>query len=150
MLIVTTTYQGGDIPRGFLTHILRYWGGYVRSRDKLNTLYLHLQKTCRGQTKQGVDLQWQAPMLKATWHFDHVTHLTSRDNFKKLYFHPQKTYCQYAWQDANLWYQVQHVNAHDNTGFLLQSVKKIVLKNNTMFIAIANFIYITYCEEKWK
>ena len=28
---------------------------HVRSRDRLNTLYLHLQKTCGYQTRQGAD-----------------------------------------------------------------------------------------------
>ena len=33
------------------------WGGQVRSRNKLNTLYVHLQKTHGHQTMQGADLQ---------------------------------------------------------------------------------------------
>ena len=51
---------------------------YVRSRDKLNTSYLHLQKTHEDQTRQGADLQWDAPR--------------SRYNFKNLYFHYHKSY----------------------------------------------------------
>ena len=39
-------------------------GGHVRSRDKLNLLYLHLQKTYENQTRQGTDLQWELPSLK--------------------------------------------------------------------------------------
>ena len=48
------------------------WCGYLRSGDKLNTLYLHLQITHEHQTRQGADFQWEAPILKATF-FNHVT-----------------------------------------------------------------------------
>ena len=70
------------------------WGGHVRSCDKLNALYLHLQKTYEHQITQGADLQWQAPIVKATWPFDHVTNVRSRDNLKNLYFHYHKCYGQ--------------------------------------------------------
>ena len=38
------TYQGGDILQEAYTHKFAWFlkGGHVRSRDKLNTLYLHL------------------------------------------------------------------------------------------------------------
>ena len=42
------------------------WGGLVRSRDKLNTLYPHLWKTHGHQTRLGVNLPWETPTLKAT------------------------------------------------------------------------------------
>ena len=87
--------------------ITSQWG-HVRSRDKLNTLYLHLQKTHRHQTSQGADLQWWclvadlhwltvvmeaggdlqvkeptygAPILKERWLFDHVTNVRSLDSY---------------------------------------------------------------------
>ena len=69
-------------------------GGHVRSRDKLSKLYLHLQNTRGHQTKQGADLQWEAPILKFKWLFDHVTNVMSLDNLKILYFHYRKTYNQ--------------------------------------------------------
>ena len=47
------------------------WSGLVRSRDKLNTLYLHLQKT--HEHRNWLDLSWEVPNLKAEWPFDHVT-----------------------------------------------------------------------------
>ena len=37
--------------------------------------YLHLQKTHGHQTRQGADLQWEVPILKATWFFDQVTNV---------------------------------------------------------------------------
>ena len=74
------------------------WDGHIRSRDKLNTLYIHLQKTHEHQTKEGDDWQWDAPILKATWPFDHMTF----ENFKNLYFHYHQSYSQYTRQDANL------------------------------------------------
>ena len=40
------------------------WGGLVRLRDKLNTLYFHLQKTHGHQTRLGADLPWEPPPLK--------------------------------------------------------------------------------------
>ena len=49
------------------------WVGYVRSREKLNTLNLHLQRIHGHQTRQGADLQWQPFILKAILPFDHVT-----------------------------------------------------------------------------
>ena len=66
-------------------------GGHVKSRDKLNTLYLHLQKTHNHQIKQGTDLKWEAPIYKATWPFDHLTNLKSRDDLKNLFFHCHKS-----------------------------------------------------------
>ena len=66
--------------------------GHMRSRNKLNTLHLHLQKTYRHQTMQGTDLLWEAPTIKVTWSFDHVTDLRPHDKVKKIYTHFQKTY----------------------------------------------------------
>ena len=45
---------------------LPQWGGHVRSRDKLNTFYLHFQETYGHQTMQGTVLLWEARTLKAT------------------------------------------------------------------------------------
>ena len=42
------------------------WDSHVRSHKKLNTLYLHLQKTNGNKTRQVADLQREAPTLKAT------------------------------------------------------------------------------------
>ena len=66
------------------------WGGHLRSREKSNT-YLHLQKT---REHQITDLQWESPILKAIWPFDHVTNERSLDSLKNLYFHGHKTYGQ--------------------------------------------------------
>ena len=66
------------------------WGGLVRLRYKLNTLYLHLQNTHGYQTDQGADLLWEFPNFKATWRFGHVINVRSRDSFKDLHFN--KTY----------------------------------------------------------
>ena len=49
------------------------WDGYVRSRDKLNTLYLRMQKTHEYESRQGAELRTEAAILKVTWPFDHVT-----------------------------------------------------------------------------
>ena len=59
-----------------------------------NILYLHLKKTHEYQTTQGADLQWEAPILKVTWPFDHVANVRSRNNFENLYFHYQNSYGQ--------------------------------------------------------
>ena len=67
-----------------------------KSRDKLNTLYLHLQKNHEHQTNQSADSQWEAPILKAAWPFDHVTHVSLRDNFKHLYLLYHNSYGQYG------------------------------------------------------
>ena len=56
----------------------------MRSRDKLNSLYLHLQKPHKHQTRPGGDLLWQAPTLKVTRLFDQVKSAWSPDNLKKL------------------------------------------------------------------
>ena len=66
-------------------------GDYVRSCGKLNTLYLHLQKTHEHQTRQGAGLQSETPILKVILPFDHVTNSSSLDNFKNLYFHYYKS-----------------------------------------------------------
>ena len=78
------------------------WGGHVRSLEKLNTLYLHLQKTRGQQTSQGVDLEWEAAILKTIWPFDHVINVGSLDSFKNLYLHYHKTFGQQTWQGADL------------------------------------------------
>ena len=69
-------------------------GGHVSSRDKLNTLYLHLQKSHEHQIRQVANLQWETLILKATSPFDHVTNVRLRDSFKNLYFHYHKSYDQ--------------------------------------------------------
>ena len=74
----------------------------LNTNDKLNTLYLHLQKTNKHHTRQGSDLQWEASILKATWPFDYVTNVRPRNNFKNLYFHYHKSYGQETWLGANL------------------------------------------------
>ena len=51
---------------------------------KLNTLYLHLQKTHGHQTRQGTDLSWEAPILKAKWPFGHSSNVRSHNNLKDL------------------------------------------------------------------
>ena len=47
--------------------------GLVRSNEKLNTLYLHFQKTYGYQTRQDGDLTWEAPTRQFICLFDHVT-----------------------------------------------------------------------------
>ena len=74
----------------------------MRSRDISNILYSHLQKTYGHQTKQSVDLVWEALTLKVTWHFDHKTNMRLREKSKKLYLHFYKTYVHYTWQGANI------------------------------------------------
>ena len=51
-----------------------------------------MQKTYEHQIRQGADLQWEAPILKATWPFDHVGNVRLRDNFKNLHY--RKSYDQ--------------------------------------------------------
>ena len=96
-------------------HMVPQWGGHKRSCDKLNILYLHLQNTHRHQgnpwtTKQGADLQWDPPILKVKWPFDHVTLREVTWQFEKFIF----PLLQDLWavnQGAYLWEEVQHANA---------------------------------------
>ena len=64
------------------------------SRDKLNTLYFHMKKTHRHQTRQGADLQRDVLILKATLFFDQVTNVKSLNDLKNMYFHYHKTFGQ--------------------------------------------------------
>ena len=52
-------------------------GGQLRSCDELNTLYCHLQKINGHQTRQSVDLQWEAPIKSPDpvimWSWGHLT-----------------------------------------------------------------------------
>ena len=59
----------------------------MRSRDKLNLLWLHLQKFNGHQTRQGADLFLEAPSLKVTLLFDQATTMRSRDELK-IYLSP--------------------------------------------------------------
>ena len=74
------------------------WRDHVKSHDKLNTLYFHLQKIYGHQTRQGAVLLWEAPTLKAISPIDDMTNVTSRDNLKNVHFsllksfHFRKTY----------------------------------------------------------
>ena len=47
----------------------------VGPRDKLNILRLQLQKTHWHKSREDADLQWQAPIPKAAWPFDHATNV---------------------------------------------------------------------------
>ena len=51
----------------------------VRSYDKLNTWFLHLQKIYEHQTRQGGDLLWEAPSLKTT--LPQIFHVTNWQNY---------------------------------------------------------------------
>ena len=90
------TYQRSDSTRSSHSYIrmTSKWVDHVRSRGKLNALYLQLQKTHKHPTRQVVDLQGEAPIFEATWYFDHVTNGRSSDNLKNLYFYYHKTYDQ--------------------------------------------------------
>ena len=70
------------------------WDVHVRSLDKLNTQYLHLQINYEHQGKQGADLLWKILIFQTTWPFDHVSNVRSQDNLKNFYFHYRKTYDQ--------------------------------------------------------
>ena len=82
-------------------NLIRWWhtvtsshpqGSLVRSCDKLNALYLHLQKTHGHQTRPSAALPWVVPTLKAAWHFDYVTNVWLRDSLKNLNLHFHTTY----------------------------------------------------------
>ena len=62
------------------------WDGLLKSCDKLNTL----QKTHGHQTRQGADLPWEFPILKAKSSFDHVPKLRLCDDLKNSYLHSQE------------------------------------------------------------
>ena len=47
--------------------------------EALLQIKYYYQKTHGHQTRQGADLPWESPSLKATWLFDHVTSVRSRE-----------------------------------------------------------------------
>ena len=49
----------------FIISMAPQWSGLVRSRDKLNTFYLHLQKTHGYQTREGANLPLESQACKA-------------------------------------------------------------------------------------
>lgn len=56
-------------------------------------LYRHIcRKTYGYQTRQVVDLPWEATTLKATRHFDQVTNVKSGDNLNNWFVPFRKTY----------------------------------------------------------
>ena len=63
------------------------WGGLVRTPDKINILYLHLQRTHGQDIMQDADLPWEAPTIKAKWTFDHVTNTSSHVSLENPYLH---------------------------------------------------------------
>lgn len=79
-----------ELPLIYLHDLTMRWS--LRSRDKLNTFYLHLQETYRQQIIQGAVFLWEAPTLIATWSFNYVTSVTSRDKLENLCFPFHKTY----------------------------------------------------------
>ena len=69
------------------------WGGHMKSRGNLNTLYLHLQKTYEHWTKQGADLTLEATPLKQ--HNSLITwptwgHVTSWEIYNSTLIRPMK------------------------------------------------------------
>ena len=48
-------------------YITLQWNGLSKSRKKLNTLYLYLQKAHENQTRQGADWLWEVPAIETTW-----------------------------------------------------------------------------------
>ena len=88
MLMATRLIGVGDIFKGNPTHKFTWFlnevfmWGHMTNKISVPAL----------QTRQGADLQWEAPILKATWPFDPVTKVRSRDNLKHLYFYYHKTY----------------------------------------------------------
>ena len=90
--------------------IIFQWGGHVRSRDKLNILYLHMHETYGHQTNQGAILLWEVLTLKP--HDPLITWPTRRHVTisKSLYFFLSPV----LWLlnlGANLRQEVQHANA---------------------------------------
>ena len=63
--------------------------GLMSSRDKLNMIYLHLQKAYGHQTRQGGDLPWENFTFKVIWPFGHTTNVQSRENLKNDLLFPK-------------------------------------------------------------
>ena len=53
-------------------HMTLWPSGYVRSRDKLKTLYPFFQKVCDHETLQGCYLWWDKITYNVTWLSDHL------------------------------------------------------------------------------
>ena len=75
------------------------WGGLVRTRDKLNSLDLHLQKTHEHHTRQSAALLGQAFTITITWpntssptlitYFHLQTYINLKINKTKILWNPQ-------------------------------------------------------------
>ena len=86
--------QGGNIPQRAPTHKFPWYFNYVRLmrlHDKLNTLYIHLQKIYGHHTREGIDLPWEAYTIKVTLHFYQVTNVRSSNKLIKIYPHIAKS-----------------------------------------------------------
>ena len=86
-LIRVVTYRKELPPINPQISSMKWSCDHVRERDKWDTLNLRLQKTHGHQTSQGTDLQWEIPILKATWPFDHVTDEKWRDSLRNFHYH---------------------------------------------------------------
>ena len=76
------SYQDRDIQLGAPT------------RDKLDTLYIKLQKTYRHRNRQGVNLLWETFTFKVAWPIDYMTKFRSLVKLEKLYLHLNKAHGQ--------------------------------------------------------
>ena len=55
------TYQVCNMLRGVSND--KFTWIFVKLCEKLNTLYIHLQKTHKQETRQGADLLWKATII---------------------------------------------------------------------------------------
>ena len=86
MLMVTRFIRVMTYHKELITMNSHDPSGYVRSYDKLITLYIHLRKFHGYETRQGADdLQWEALIINGNFKFD---------SLKTLYFHYRKIYDQ--------------------------------------------------------
>ena len=89
------TLQSGDIPRRGATHKFEWSLNEVVLWGQVGNWKLYrriCRKTYGYQTRQVVDLPWEATTLKATRHFDQVTNVKSGDNLNNWFVPFRKTY----------------------------------------------------------
>ena len=94
-----------------------------------------LSENQRHKTMKVTNLQWDFPIIKGRWHFDHVTNTRSRGNLKNLYLQLHKTYGHWTWQGADFEEEVQSPNG--------QVFSDFDRKKNFVFIVLLAFFNYT-------
>ena len=157
MPMVTKLIRGCDIPQRAPANKFTWPFNEVFMWDHMAKKTHHIS-TCRrpmdiNQTRQGADFQWEAPIFKAAWPFDHVTNVRSLDNLENWYFLYHKINSQWTWKCANFRDEAQHTNANFLLGFkwprngwwrAIRDVKSTLFPLNNTFSVVSNKFFCQY------